>query len=279
MKRIVFGLLAIFVLSQVFSLNVVATLNPYYLIVKEMVPSNVNVNLLIKPGSDPHTFNPTVSDVKVLSKADLIIANGLELDNSYLKKYKNVLYVGEKIPVKYLSESDDHDEGMYNPHVWLSIDFLVTYIIPSIRDELIRLDKTNSKLYTQNAQKIIRKLTELSKKFDELLKGKEKSVVILEHPSYLYLFRKYGIEIMSLEEGHGKEPSAKHIKSIIDKARKNNLIGIFVGPQFKAESIKVVAKELKREYKTLDPLGYNAKSIAELFENAYKSIREATYGK
>ena len=93
------------------------------------------------------------------------------------------------------------------------------------------------------------------------------------------MFKKYGIQVLALQEGHGKEPSARHLKNIIEQAKRSNLIGVFVGPQFKTESIKVVSNELKRQYKILDPLGSKAKTITELFENAYNSIKEAVYGK
>lgn len=282
-KFVIAVLLLVFFI-QVYAVNIVATINPYYLIVKEIVGDKADVNLLIKPGSNPHVFNPTVSDVKTLSKADLIVANGLGLDNSYLKNYKNVLFVGEKVPKKYLSKSDEHDEHAenneitYNPHVWLSIDFLTDYIIPAIRDELVKVDPQNARIYSQNANKIIVSLKEISQKFDKLFadvsKNKQELTVILEHPSYLYFFKKYNVKVLAVEEGHGKEPSAQHIKNIIAQAKKGNLLGIFVGPQFKTESIKVVAKELGRDFKILDPLGYNVKTVTELFENAYKSIRE-----
>jgi len=267
--------------TWVFALNIVTTINPYYLIVKQIVGEKSDVSLLIKPGSDPHTFNPTISDVKALSKADLIVANGLGLDNAYLKNYRNVLFVGERIPAKYLVESgeeDGHDGKTFNPHVWLSIDFLTDYIIPTIRDELVRMDKQNAKIYDKNAGVIINSLKKYQKLI-QLLKDKKGAVVILEHPSYVYLFKKYGIQVLALQEGHGKEPSAGHLKNIIELAKKSNLIGVFVGPQFRTEAIKVVSSELKRQYKILDPLGREAKTIADLFENAYNSIKEAVYGK
>jgi zinc transport system substrate-binding protein len=280
-KLLAIGFVLLF-FTWVFALNIVTTINPYYLIVKQIVGEKSDVSLLIKPGSDPHTFNPTISDVKALSKADLIVANGLGLDNAYLKNYRNVLFVGERIPAKYLVESgeeDGHDGKTFNPHVWLSIDFLTDYIIPTIRDELVRMDKQNAKIYDKNARVIINSLKEVSEKFDQLLKDKKGAVVILEHPSYVYLFKKYGIQVLALEEGHGKEPSAGHLKNVIELAKKSNLIGVFVGPQFKTEAIRVVSSELKREYKILDPLGSKAKTISDLFENAYNSIKEAVYGK
>jgi len=274
-------ILTIAVSTLTFSLNIATTINPYYLIVKEITAGKANVSLVVKPGADPHSYSPTVSDVKALSKADLIVANGLGLDNAYLKGYKNVLYLGDKIPATMLGvesgHTDDELEGL-NPHIWLSFDFLIKYIVPSIRDELIKVDKVNAQIYKANAQTLINSLSSLSKKFDSLLGGYKNSVVVLDHPSYFYLFRKYDILILSVEEGHDKQPTISHIKDIIAQSKKSNLLGIFVGPQFNKSAIETISKELKRRYYVLDPLGVDSQNISELFNKAYSVIKEAING-
>ncbi len=265
--------------------TVVTTINPYYLILKEIAGDKFNIQLLIKPGSNPHTFSPSINDVKVLSNASLIFANGLGLDNSYLKNYKNVVYLGEFIPKDKLLEGseelgtdthDNHEVG-YNPHVWLSPDFLIDYIIPKIVQELSKIDSKNKIYYENNAKRVTDSLKTVSKNLDKLLDNQEGSVVILEHPSFIYLFNKYGIKVLSVEEGHGKEPSASHIKEIIKKAKSKKLLGIFVGPQFSESVIKTIANELKTEYMILDPLGFKigAQKISELFNEAYRVLRLA----
>jgi len=278
---ILLSILTIAVSTVTFSLNIATTINPYYLIVKEITAGKANVSLIVKPGADPHSYSPTVSDVKALSKADLIVANGLGLDNAYLKGYKNVLYLGDKIPATMLGvesgHTDDELEGL-NPHIWLSFDFLIKYIVPSIRDELIKVDKVNAQIYKANAQTLINSLSSLSKKFDSLLGGYKNSVVVLDHPSYFYLFRKYDILILSVEEGHDKQPTISHIKDIIAQSKKSNLLGIFVGPQFNKSAIETISKELKRRYYVLDPLGVDSQSISELFNKAYSVIKEAVNG-
>mgnify|MGYP003733117823 FL=1 len=274
-------ILTIAVSTITFSLNIATTINPYYLIVKEITAGKANVSLVVRPGADPHSYSPTVSDVKALSKADLIVANGLGLDNAYLKGYKNVLYLGDKIPATMLGvesgHTDDELEGL-NPHIWLSFDFLINYIVPSIRDELIKVDKVNAQIYKANAQTLINSLSSLSKKFDSLLSGYKNSVVVLDHPSYFYLFRKYDILILSVEEGHDKQPTISHIKDIIAQSKKSNLLGIFVGPQFNRSAIETISKELKRRYYVLDPLGVDSQNISELFNKAYSVIKEAING-
>uniref|UniRef100_A0A7C5VKY5 Zinc ABC transporter substrate-binding protein n=1 Tax=Fervidobacterium thailandense TaxID=1008305 RepID=A0A7C5VKY5_9BACT len=258
--------------------KVVCTLNPYFLIVKEISAGKLDVGLLIKPGANPHTFSPTVSDAKMLSNADLIVANGLGLDNAYLKNYKNVLYVAERIPKKFLKTDkvhQDDEHGNVNPHVWLYPQFLANYIIPAIRDELSRIDPSNATLYRRNAEKLIGELNNLDRRFSKLLSSFRGSVVILEHPSYFYLFELSGIQLLSLEEGHGKQPSPEKIKSIIKTVKEKNLLGIFVGPQFNKSAIEIISRELGRNYHILDPLGYNVSTIGELFQNAYKTLEQA----
>ncbi|ODN30152.1 metal ABC transporter substrate-binding protein [Fervidobacterium thailandense] len=258
--------------------RVVCTLNPYFLIVKEISGGKLDVGLLIKPGANPHTFSPTVNDAKMLSSANLIVANGLGVDNAYLKSYRNVLYVGERIPKEFLKSDEVHQDdehGNINPHVWLYPKFLSKYIVPVIRDELSRIDPSNATLYRRNAERLIGELNKLDKRFSELLNPYRGSVVILEHPSYFYLFEFNGIELLALEEGHGKQPSTEKIKSIIKTAKEKKLLGIFVGPQFNKSAIEVVSKELGRNYYILDPLGYNVSTIVELFENAYKTLERA----
>ncbi|MBC7331180.1 MAG: zinc ABC transporter substrate-binding protein [Synergistetes bacterium] len=255
-----------------FASTIAVSINPYYLMVKEIVGEKAEVFLIIKPGVDPHSFSPTVKDVKAISRADLIIANGLGLDEFYLRGYKNVLYLGEKVPSEILEGEDHHG---VNPHIWLSPDLLARYIIPSIVEEITKLDRANDSFYKERAERLINSLKDISKRFDELLQSRRNSMVVLDHPSYFYLFKKYGIKILSAEEGHGKQPTISHIKKIIEEAQKSNLIGIFVGPQFNKSAIEVISRELKRSYHILDPIGIEAKGITELFEKAYRTISEA----
>ncbi|MCX7654168.1 MAG: metal ABC transporter substrate-binding protein [Fervidobacterium sp.] len=260
----------------VFPKDIVTTLNPYYLITKELVQDKLNVILLIKSAVDPHDYSPTVNDVKILSNASLILANGLELDNRYLKNHKRVIYLGEQIPVTELFEGKA-SEGKYNPHVWLSLDFLIKYIVPTITESVSKVDSSNKEFYENNARKLISSLREVSRKFDSLLKGCDGTVVVVDHPTFAYLFKRYGIMTLSIEEGHGKQPSIKHIKDIIETAKKNRLLGVFVDPQFDTSTISMIIKELNIKPKRLDSLGFSTKvkSITEFFENIYLVLKEA----
>ncbi|MDD5683789.1 MAG: metal ABC transporter substrate-binding protein, partial [Mesotoga sp.] len=112
-------------------LKIVATINPYYLILKEITGQEAQVDLLIGPGQNPHIFSPKISDIRKLNDADLVIANGLDLE-VFLKPYledltsrgKTIVYMGSLLPDELLvdeNEKDDDDEPGHhdNPHIWL----------------------------------------------------------------------------------------------------------------------------------------------------------------
>ncbi len=284
MKRCLFLTLVLFSAVS-FGLNIVATINPYYLLVRDIVKgTDANVTLLVKPNMNPHTFSLTVTDARNLEKADLIIANGLELE-PYVEKYeKKAAYLSKFIPEKYLiaeehNDDDEHDEGHehgeYNPHLWFSPKLVKQYIIPSIVKTLTNLDSKNKMTYEKNAKELTISLEMVEKEFDSLLKNYKSGVLIINHPSTVYLTAPYDIETLALEEGHGKEPSIKHIMEIIEKAKNRKVVGIFAEKNFNTKLLEPIEKELKKKSVILDTLGVSAKSTLEYYNNLLKAFQNA----
>ncbi len=286
MKR--YMLLALLLFSAFsFGLNIVVTINPYYLLVNDLVKgTDAKVALLVRPNMNPHTFSLTVTDARNLEKADLIIANGLELE-PYVEKYeKKVVYLSKFIPKKYLvaeehhnddveEHDEDHENGEYNPHLWFSPKLVREYIIPGIMKTLTNLDSKNKLAYEKNAKELTGSLEKVEKEFDSLLKNYKDGVLIINHPSTVYLTAPYGIETLALEEGHGKEPSIKHIMEIIEKAKNRKVVGIFAEKNFNTKLLEPIEKELKKKSVILDTLGTSAKSTLEYYNNLLKAFQNA----
>ncbi len=281
MKRKLLLVILSLVAVASFALNIVVTINPYYLILMELVAgTDSQLSLLVKPNVNPHTFSPTISDVRKLSTADLIVANGLGLD-AYLKDYKNVVYVSDFIPQElFLKGEQDHEHEEdeteeFNPHIWISPLLVRDYIIPGIVNKLSEKDPKNKEIYEKNAVKLRNSLIVVIDRFEEILVKYKGGVLIITHPSIVYLTEPYEIETLALEEGHGKEPSAKKIMEIIAKAKDRKLIGIFAEKQFNARLLEPIAKELKRQIVTIDHLGVDAKGVVDYFESLLKAIEKA----
>lgn len=262
-----------------FSLNVVATIQPYYLITSEIAGDNASVSLLVQSGANPHTFSPRVSQIKKLEEADLIIANGLGLE-PYLTPYsEKTLYIGEQIPSIFLnSETLEHNEDSgVNPHVWLNPFFVKYFIVPAVLEELTRRDPGNRDKYVENARKLIYDLNKVIRRANLLFSNLAGSYVILSHPGYYYFFHEYSINVASIEEGHGQKPSISHLQELIKMVKTERVIGLFHEPQLDEKGIKTIAKETGRRYYTVDPLGVDVENITALFEKFLDTVEEALH--
>ncbi|QTA38107.1 zinc ABC transporter substrate-binding protein [Thermosipho ferrireducens] len=244
--------------------TITATINPYYLLLKDLAGNKMEIFLLIKPGANPHLYSPKISDVKKMNSSDLIIANGLELE-PYIKNNNKVFYVSKFIPEMFIIDN--------NPHIWLNPFFAKYYIIPGITKKLIDIDPENKVYYLNRAKSIINNLDAIIKELYEFLGKFQDSKVLVEHPSFYYFFNEFGIRSIPLESGHGKEVSIKNIIEILKKGE--NLVAIFGEAQQNTRSLKIISKELQKKYYILDPLGNNAKNYVDIFLNNLKIIKEA----
>lgn len=279
-KRISLTITALMILfsTTLLPLKIVATINPYYLIVREIVGQEGQVDLLIGPGQNPHIFSPKISDVRKLNEADLVIANGLDLE-SFLESYledlaaqgKHVLYMGNQLPDDFLVSEDEIGEANtdlhhFNPHIWLDPVILSDYLIPVIVEKLSNIDPANSVLYKVNAEKLISELHDFDEKASYYLERFRGSIVIVAHPSFTYFFRRYGIELEPVLEGVGDEPSIGEIKELVDFVREKDVIGIFAEYQHSKRAIDILKSETAVGHGELDSLGLSMGSIIELLQ-------------
>lgn len=275
-------LLTIFImlLCSIFSINIATTINPYYLIIKELVDDRANISVIIEPGENPHTYSPTINDIKKLRSADLILANGLSLE-LYLEdslkvinnKNSNVLYVSDLIE-NFANDVKKENLAHINPHIWLSLDFMIEQIIPGLTDKLIELDSANEDFYRTRSEKLIYELNKIRNDASELLKDYKGTNVLLSHPSFKYFFTDFGIKEYAIFEGHGDEPTIKELKSFIEKANNGEFIAIFGEKQQNIEPVQVIVKSTNLNMGILDPLGVDTQNIVELFEYNLSEIEE-----
>ncbi|MBU4302609.1 MAG: metal ABC transporter substrate-binding protein [Actinomycetia bacterium] len=154
-------------------------------------------------------------------------------------------------------ENDDHEHGIYDPHVWLDPN-LAACEVEAIRDGFIKADPDNEEEYKENAQEYIEELKEL----DEYVKGETSSFTekkfVSFHPAFRYFARRYGLEQVGVvEELPGKEPSAGEIAELIDGIKREGVKVMFTEPQFNPQAAEAIAAEAGAEVvlKLLDPLG------------------------
>lgn len=227
--------------SNIDKITVYTTVFPIYDFVRNIGQDKVNLNYVIPPGVEPHDYEITPKVLKDIQNADLLIKNGLGIDN-FTDKIESesdleIVVASEGItPRKYSDEDthsheheDDHSDenihnhGEYDPHVWLDIELAIKEC-ENIKNALIEVDEENKSYYENNYNEYIKKLEDLNAKYNEELKSINKTDIIVSHEAYGYLCEKYGINQLSITGiSPNQEPSLSKISEISDFAVKYNI--------------------------------------------------------
>ena len=210
-------------------------------IVQQVGDDHVDVAALVKPGVDPHEYEPTPADLRKVSEAQLILTSGKHLEN-YLSKLQeatggkaDLIEVGNHLPslkMKPVEVEDGADEGgrIEDPHWWHSVSN-VKQATKIIRDELIKLDPADKADFEKNANAYLVKLDALDnwvrRKVAELPRDKRK--LVTSHDAFQYFARDYGFTIEAIEGVNTEtEASNRHVSELIDDIKKQGVKAIFL---------------------------------------------------
>ncbi|MGP8328991.1 MAG: metal ABC transporter solute-binding protein, Zn/Mn family [Methanosarcinaceae archaeon] len=209
----------------------------------------VNVIVMIPPGANPATYEPTASQLKSASNAAMYVkvGSGLPFEEVWLD---NIGSANPDILIVNTSEGVDLISG--DPHIWLSPRSVMVQV-ENIYKGLIQVDAANREYYYQNKEDYIRNLQVLDNDINESLSGFEDRTFMVFHPSWGYFSRDYNLTMIAVEI-EGKEPSAGDLARLVETAKNNNITIIFVQPQFSTKSAKVIANEIGGSVVMVDPL-------------------------
>lgn len=278
MKRSGILLIFIFVCTALFSgerILIVTTVNPYYLAAEELSCGLADVVNLIPVNASPHTYNPSPKDMLTLEKADIVIVNGLGLEEhmaEYLKNMKRNPLVISSVMMREAVKSEN-----INPHIWLSAGNLVEagrMISSAIKAELPSDSALIDSAFLEYSRRIMLA--------DSIIKSErshyEKASVVLFHNSFEYFCSDYSIDVAGvIERSPGKEPTAREMKELADIISAEKITMIFTEPQLNSKPVDILAKELSLDKGILDPLGtyFNEKTVDMILIDNWNQIKKS----
>ncbi len=221
----------------------------------------VDVRVMVGPGQNPATYEPTTQQMAALYKADLYFRIGVPFESAWLDKIKQnnknltIVECCESISnLKGHDHSHEHNTD-YDPHVWTSPKNVIK-IAELIKNTLIKIDANNIEAYQATEESFKENLLELDKVIKLKTKHLKSKSLLVSHPSWSYFADEYGFTQLSIERG-GKEIQASSLVNLIKIAKEKKIKTIFVQPQFNNRAAKVIANELKADLMILDPLAFN----------------------
>jgi zinc/manganese transport system substrate-binding protein len=250
---------------------VIATTSVFADLAQLALGDNVMIETIIPAGVDVHTFEPSPADAQKLAGADLIVMNGLGLDEWALslleaagKSEEDVLELAEGIDESnawvYLEgeehdeeegeehseeEGEEHGHGGTDPHIWLDPKGAAIYVDRIAARVAAELPERAAEIESARDAG----LAEIAALDEELRVGfaaVEASArkIVTFHDAFGYFARAYEIEIVGVAvEAPGQEPSAKEIAALIDAIKAAGVTSVFSEAQFPSKVLDQVAAE------------------------------------
>jgi zinc transport system substrate-binding protein len=200
--------------------------------------------VLVKPGQSPATYEPTPRQMAELADADVFFAVGVPYERGVLPRLAasipalKIVRTQEGIdflPASPAHESDGHDHGDHDPHIWLD-PRLAKRIAATMRDELIRLDPSHATIFRDNFDRLAQQLDSLYQEIRELLLPYHGRHFAAYHPAWGYFARAFGVVQLEIAIG-GKVPGPREIAGLLDDVKQFDLRGLIVQPQFRSSSL------------------------------------------
>lgn len=236
--------------------------------VKAVGGERVHVEVLLGQGVDPHLYKPTRADIAKMAKADMIFANGLNLEAQFrdtfeqLGRTKPVVLAGEKLPKDRLLADEDYKDKP-DPHVWMDPD-LWRGAVGAIRDALANHDPAGKQAYDQGHDRYAAETARLSDYVNRVLATipKDKRLLLTAHDAFNYFSRAYGIEVIGIQ-GVSTESEAglKKIEEVVELVVSRKLPSIFVESSVSDRNVRAVIEGAARR-------GHTLVVGAELFSDA-----------
>jgi len=282
-------------------LRVFASVLPIQTFVKAIGAEHVDARAMVRPGFDPHTYDPTPQQISALAGAVLYVRTGVPFEEAWMERIRSanprmqVLDARDGIPLLAMAghshdekeqaegrhgdapgadteQADDAHAAEPDPHVWTSPP-LVNQMVGVIRDKLSELDPAHAAEFGRNHDAFVAELEALDRELHALLDPLPSRRFMVFHPAWGYFADTYGLTQVSIER-EGKGPGARALAALIEQAKQEKIKVVFVQPQFDQRQALQVAQAIGGAVIAVDPLAAdyveNLRRVGQQFAQALR---------
>ena len=221
-------------------ISVVCTLFPQYDFVREIAGDKAEIILLLTPGTDSHSYDPSPADMVKINGCDLFVYTGETMEAwagnivSTLDESVNVLNLSELVEYDEHSadESAHHEEShdhSADPHIWTSPVNAVE-IVREICEKMCEIDPANADYYKSNEESYLKSLELIDAEIRLITaSAQHKTIVMCDRFAMLYFCREYGLDYVAAFDActSNTEPSPAVIVEITKTVEQNKIPAVF----------------------------------------------------
>lgn len=280
--KLILNCLAAFALSLILSscgksekavrsdkLSVVATIGMISDVTKVIAGDLAEVQGIVGEGVDPHLYQPTANDLKMMSEADIVLYNGLHLEGKMgeslaklAAKGKSVIAVAEKLQERpnFLLKAEEDE---FDPHVWMDVSawaLAVDEIIKTLSD----VDAGNAATYAANGEALKVRMAALHRYAADSIASipDGQRVLVTAHDAFGYMAKAYGLEVHGVQ-GLSTESEAglQDIEALVTMLVERNIPSVFIETSVSDKNVRALIEGAKAQ-------GHTVTVGGELFSDA-----------
>jgi manganese/iron transport system substrate-binding protein len=237
------------------ALDVATTVAPISSIARNIGGTRIRLRGIVPDATNSHTFEPAPSDAEVLANADLIVVNGLHLEEPTLQLAE--ASKSDAAEIKMLGDSTiEPDEWLFdfsfpesagdpNPHLWMNVQYALRYA-ELMRDWFSAADAANADYYAANFDAFKERLDEL----DGMIREAVATVppanrkLLTYHDSWAYWAREYGMDVVgAVQASDFSDPSPQEVARLIQQIREEHVPAVFGSEVFPSPVLEQIASE------------------------------------
>ena len=241
-------------------LKVVTTVSPITSIVENIGGSRILLEGVVPEGVNSHTFEPTPSMAKLMAEADLIIINGLFLEEPTLALAESnkrdravILSLGDQTVTPDEWQFDftfPESAGQPNPHLWPDPNLGLRYA-ELVQGQLAAMDPDNATYYADNLERFRSRVNQM----DQAIRTAVATVpepnrkLLTYHDSWAYFARQYGMEVIgAVQPSNFSQPSVREVAQLIDQVKDLGLPAVFGSEVFSSDVLEAIASEANAQF-------------------------------
>lgn len=263
-------------------------------IAREIGGNQVNVKMIVPPGADPHSYEPTSKQLTEIAKGDLFLLTGTTLepyskkiqeslkgtDVRFIETSKDVTLLesdatlhaheeeghteDEQAEDEQAHEEEGHDHGKYDPHVWLD-PVNAKAMARSITVALSKEVPKDKATFEKNLKAFDQQADALDKEFKQAVADGSKKELLVTHAAYGYLAERYGFTQLPIAGiSPSDEPSQKQLAALVKEARMHDLKYVAFEETVSPKVARVIQKEIGAKSVTI----HNLESVTKSQQNS-----------
>ncbi len=258
MKKILFFLILFLSLIWGGELPIVVSIVPEKTFVEAIGGDQVDVTVMVPPGSSPHTYEPKPTQMAHISRAKLYLSTGVEFENVWLPRFRDlnpamqIVDISEGITRRPMREKRTAKSHALDPHIWTAPANVAIWV-RNITRALQAADPAHRDLYAANAKKAQAMIARTDAKLHTLLDPLRGAKFMVQHPSWGYFADAYGLEQLPIQIA-GKNPKPRELVALMRLARKEKIRAVFVQPEASDLFARVLGRELRIPVVRISPM-------------------------